>query len=405
MSADQYKDLYFSKTGYNVIVINDKTRIPARFKTTFCNSYVEASTDIYNNLLLNMKNSDVTFVVEDTEVPAHRAILSKQSEYFRAMFSNNFIEGRSDKVILKETNLKAFKRVLAYIYTDAMEYKYKNTLPLEEVFEVFACARFYMIPLTLERISYLATGSPDTPCVLLNNALNYPIDELIPFSVDRIQENVSDIIKTKAFESLSLPSLEHVLKTGLDTQESKVFEALVGWMRCHPDSSSSFPELLKHITLYLLEKEHLDILFKPTHLVTRKCIVDLLSDEQVKARKFKKVENQNVITNVRIVEGTLDCRSNSMTPSSNGAIIFDLKQNYLLNCLELTKVITDRYLYTVAVSMDMRSWKYVVESGDKPTMVTFKESVVRFIRIRALYTLDISISANIGAFYITKLEP
>uniref|UniRef100_A0A7E5A1H1 BTB domain-containing protein n=1 Tax=Panagrellus redivivus TaxID=6233 RepID=A0A7E5A1H1_PANRE len=420
MSADQYKDLYFNKTGFNVIVVNDKTKIPPRFKTTVSNGFVEASTDIYNNLLLKMKDSDVTFVIDDTEVPALRAILSKHSEYFNAMFSNNFIESRSDKVILKETNLKAFKQVLAYIYTNEMQHEYKNTIPLDEIFEVFACAQFYMISLTLEDISYLETGGKDTLWLLLNNAIDYSIDELIPFSVDLIQKNVSDNIKMPAFKKLSLPALEHVLKVGLDTQESNVFEALVGWMRQNPDCSSSFPELLKHITLYLLEEDHLNVLLKPTPLVSRECIVDLLSEQLLKSQRYKKVENQNVIANVRIVEGTLDCRSNSMTPSSNGAIIFDLKQNYLLNCLKLGNIITHRcyssqtfttsskrrcrYFYRVTTSIDMRDWKYLDKGGYDLKVFKFEDRIFRFIRINFFNGCKFTIGAIIEAFYLTKSD-
>uniref|UniRef100_A0A7E4UU07 BTB domain-containing protein n=1 Tax=Panagrellus redivivus TaxID=6233 RepID=A0A7E4UU07_PANRE len=113
----------------------------------------------YKKLYLRSKKSDVTLVIGDYELPAHRFILSERSEYFKTMFSSNFIEARSDKITLKETDLKTFESVLKYIYTGKFNQLHdaqKNRIHSDELFEILVCARFYMVDnLALEVISHI----------------------------------------------------------------------------------------------------------------------------------------------------------------------------------------------------------------------------------------------------------
>jgi DNA-binding beta-propeller fold protein YncE len=64
---------------------------------------------------------DVTFVVEQERVPAHRAYLSTRCEYFGSMFSAGFLEGVSAEVHIEGTTSAAFKALLKYLYTDNMD--------------------------------------------------------------------------------------------------------------------------------------------------------------------------------------------------------------------------------------------------------------------------------------------
>jgi len=55
--------------------------------------------------------------VEGKEVPAHKVFLSR-CQYFQAMFSNEMLEKRQDKVKIENISYPIFMLILKYIYTD-----------------------------------------------------------------------------------------------------------------------------------------------------------------------------------------------------------------------------------------------------------------------------------------------
>lgn len=88
-----------------------------------------------NRMVANPEMSDVQFLVEGQIVHAHRCILAFRSEYFRVMLcggmresivaeDNELCESESvagPPIHLPEVTYEVFKKVLEYIYTDAVE--------------------------------------------------------------------------------------------------------------------------------------------------------------------------------------------------------------------------------------------------------------------------------------------
>eukprot|EP00240_Pyramimonas_obovata_P001278 CAMPEP_0118957570 /NCGR_PEP_ID=MMETSP1169-20130426/62173_1 /TAXON_ID=36882 /ORGANISM="Pyramimonas obovata, Strain CCMP722" /LENGTH=485 /DNA_ID=CAMNT_0006905657 /DNA_START=271 /DNA_END=1728 /DNA_ORIENTATION=+ len=65
---------------------------------------------------------DVTFVVDNERLPAHRFVLASRCEYFRSMFSEGFQERGSTEIKISEgISAAAFKALLNYLYTDCMD--------------------------------------------------------------------------------------------------------------------------------------------------------------------------------------------------------------------------------------------------------------------------------------------
>lgn len=60
--------------------------------------------------------SDVTFIVENEKIPAHRVILAARSEYFRALLYGGLSEASQSEIVLK-IPLEAFKALLKYVYS------------------------------------------------------------------------------------------------------------------------------------------------------------------------------------------------------------------------------------------------------------------------------------------------
>mmetsp|Transcript_28781 Transcript_28781/g.48338 ORF Transcript_28781/g.48338 Transcript_28781/m.48338 type:complete len:219 (+) Transcript_28781:537-1193(+) len=78
-------------------------------------------SDIQHHLIDSGSFHDVTFVVDQERVPAHRSHLSARCEYFRSMFGAGFQKGDSAEIHIKGTSVAAFKALLRYLYTDNMD--------------------------------------------------------------------------------------------------------------------------------------------------------------------------------------------------------------------------------------------------------------------------------------------
>ena len=65
--------------------------------------------------------ADVTFVVEESRIPAHRCVLACRSEHFRAMFMSGMMESSARDVAVIDISPKVFRAVLTYIYTETVD--------------------------------------------------------------------------------------------------------------------------------------------------------------------------------------------------------------------------------------------------------------------------------------------
>uniref|UniRef100_A0A7E4W6V7 BACK domain-containing protein n=1 Tax=Panagrellus redivivus TaxID=6233 RepID=A0A7E4W6V7_PANRE len=189
--------------------------------------------------------------------------------------------------------------------------------------------------------------------------------------------------------------------------ESTIFEALVDWMRKNQEYSLVFPKLLKHIDLYLVDEELVDMLFKPTELIDRTLLQVLLKEQQEKANKVQKFVNQNVINgtdDIRVIEGYkhwLELSDELLFSSTRqNNVVVDLKQQCVLNCLKLNL----RYVasYIISVSKNTRDWECVVDhlkyNCSGPQVLYFKERAFRFICIHCSSSID-----NIEVLYSTNI--
>ena len=65
---------------------------------------------------------DVTFVVEDTRVMAHRLILAAQSDYFDRLLFGEMREAHTGAVIpLEDTPAESFQLLLEFAYTGKLK--------------------------------------------------------------------------------------------------------------------------------------------------------------------------------------------------------------------------------------------------------------------------------------------
>ena len=108
----------------------------------------------YSDMLGNRALADVTFIVEDEEVFAHKFILCTRCEYFKRMFSALMLEQRTNKVRVKDCSLSTFRIIRYFLYsgktTDGM-------LTPDTAQEVLVVAdRYQVLPLVATVETYLS---------------------------------------------------------------------------------------------------------------------------------------------------------------------------------------------------------------------------------------------------------
>ena len=77
----------------------------------------------FGSLLDDPTRVDVTFLVNNERIPAHRIILAARSTYFRTMFSSGMKEAQEgNDIIVQDTSPAAFRALLLYLYTDELAF-------------------------------------------------------------------------------------------------------------------------------------------------------------------------------------------------------------------------------------------------------------------------------------------
>ena len=107
----------------------------------------------YSDMLGNRALADVTFIVEDQEVFAHKLIVCTRCEYFKRMFAAPMREQRTNEVRVKDCRLSTFRMILYFLYsgktTDGM-------LTPDTAQEVLVVAeRYQVLPLVATVETYL----------------------------------------------------------------------------------------------------------------------------------------------------------------------------------------------------------------------------------------------------------
>ena len=75
----------------------------------------------YESLLNNQKLCDVTIVISDKKLHAHKAILAAHSPVFMNMFVNDTIENRESILQITDIEFKVFQELLRFIYSGKIE--------------------------------------------------------------------------------------------------------------------------------------------------------------------------------------------------------------------------------------------------------------------------------------------
>ena len=67
------------------------------------------------------KFTDIDFLVSGQTIPAHKAVLAAQSQYFECMLFGSMREASMSEVVLEDVPVPAFRKVLQFAYTGSVD--------------------------------------------------------------------------------------------------------------------------------------------------------------------------------------------------------------------------------------------------------------------------------------------
>ncbi|CAF4438855.1 unnamed protein product, partial [Rotaria sp. Silwood2] len=99
-----------------------------------CNNKLVKTSDKHAKFLLENLNllrkqkelCDVILIVGQNKIPAHRAVLSACSSYFKAMFTGELAESRQTEIIIRDIDEYAMELLIEYCYTSRIVVDEKN---------------------------------------------------------------------------------------------------------------------------------------------------------------------------------------------------------------------------------------------------------------------------------------
>lgn len=145
-------------------------------------------TSTYSSQLRALVNdeefSDITFMVEDHPVYAHRALLAQRCDHFAAMFRSGMRESVEKIVPIVDISLSVFLLLLEYIYTDSVKIDVEHAIGLYIAADIYQldrlrdmCCTVVKRNLNAENAGTLAQTADEKLCTILRDlCISYIVD-------------------------------------------------------------------------------------------------------------------------------------------------------------------------------------------------------------------------------------
>lgn len=114
---------------------------------------IQNGKDYFTRISMDNKPSDITIIIEKTEIHTHRFILATHSLYFQNMFYNLNDLSPKASLTIKNTSVEAFKMLLQYMETGVLNMRQHEINIVVELFEL--CHRFDVLKLRIHIREYL----------------------------------------------------------------------------------------------------------------------------------------------------------------------------------------------------------------------------------------------------------
>ena len=200
---------------------------------------------------------DVTFMVDSTEIKAHKVVLAASSQYFESMFIGEFAEPEGESIAIDEVNEDALIALVDFAYTSRIKLTDRNIYSLFEAADLLqfpgvksACFKFFKQQINKSNCIRTWLFAEGHNCT-----------ELMEASVKYIECNFLDIVRGREFLNLEQPDIVAKLMQLEDlaiTSEEQVYEAVLGWLQHNPEKRKEHaPIVFKHVRFASMSRDYL----------------------------------------------------------------------------------------------------------------------------------------------------
>lgn len=186
---------------------------------------------------MNPEYSDVTFIIKDVKLSAHKNILAARSPYFQALLSGGFAESTQREIELN-VPLEAFKILLKYVYTGCVSL---NKMSGECIMDLLGLTEQYSFEtLKLAISKFLVENvSQQNCCSVLDAAAIYNLEALVDASLTFMDRNALEVLTSNGFNTLSQDSLCTLLeRDSFFAPEIEIFNAVHEWCKSNPNANT-----------------------------------------------------------------------------------------------------------------------------------------------------------------------
>ncbi|XP_076817544.1 kelch-like protein 12 [Clavelina lepadiformis] len=318
---------------------------------------------------------DVVIKCEAHKFHAHKQLLSRHSDYFKAMFSSNMRE-QHQLVINLEITEAQMEIIMDFIYNS------KLAVTSDNISDVISVSEYFQIPhIRNNCISYFKEN------VNLNNSLHlfhlynfYNLIHEVMNTSNYICEHFEPVIKQEDSKSLSKDDIESLLAlpNKVVFSEKNLYDLIINWVKHKTEERQQhFSQLLSHLNLNKLPTTVLKEMLLNEHLVQNNTYIKEVVEGLIKSRMNKDGSDYSdilVITSNRMTKYDTLCKKWLHIPpayrllisSRSSATAIKLENKlYVMGGYKQHRKIQTKNVLTSVESLDLNdqlsTWKEVAD--------------------------------------------
>ena len=219
-------------------------------------TYFDSSFENMNRLRYNEALCDITLVVGNIRIPAHKIVLSGASSYFEAMFTADMVEKREQIIELHDIDPASVQSIVEFMYTSKIDISEDNVqalLPTSTIIQVE--------PVRSECCKFLTAQLSPCNCLgMFIFADHHSCHDLKATAKSYALTNFVEVSKTEEFSHLTAKRVTELISDEnlYCFDERQVYAAVMHWVKYDLEKREHhLSDLLSHVKLNLLNRDFL----------------------------------------------------------------------------------------------------------------------------------------------------